>query len=70
LQEYPGDEFLLVYDFDFKFGQNFFIVLSEESKERLLNVSMDFMCAVLAITNKNGKKEISLTYKCLLSTFM
>jgi len=57
LQEYPGDEFLLVYDFDFKFGQNFFIVLSEESKERLLNVSMDFMCAVLAITNKNGKKR-------------
>ncbi|XP_052258483.1 dynein axonemal intermediate chain 3-like isoform X6 [Dreissena polymorpha] len=35
--EYPGEEFLLVYDRDFKFGQNFYICFSEETKEKLLH---------------------------------
>lgn len=34
---YPGTEFLLVYDFDFKYGQNFCIALTEEAKDLLLN---------------------------------
>ncbi|XP_060606254.1 dynein axonemal intermediate chain 3-like [Ruditapes philippinarum] len=34
---YPGTELLLVYDFDFKYGQNFCIALTEEAKELLLN---------------------------------
>ncbi|XP_052776408.1 dynein axonemal intermediate chain 3-like isoform X2 [Mya arenaria] len=35
--EYPGDEFLIIYDYDFKFGQNFYIALTEEAKDKLLN---------------------------------
>ncbi|KAK3590717.1 hypothetical protein CHS0354_012290 [Potamilus streckersoni] len=34
---YPSDELLLMYDFDFKFGQNFYIALTEEAKEKILN---------------------------------
>ncbi|XP_045159985.2 dynein axonemal intermediate chain 3-like isoform X2 [Mercenaria mercenaria] len=34
---YPGTELLLVYDYDFKYGQNFCIALTEEAKELLLN---------------------------------
>lgn len=39
LQEYPGDELLLVYDPDYKYGENFYICLTEEAKELILNVS-------------------------------
>ncbi|NWZ33944.1 WDR63 protein, partial [Brachypodius atriceps] len=34
--EYPGEELLLVFDPDFQYGQNFYIVASEEAKENLL----------------------------------
>ncbi|KAL4236475.1 WD repeat-containing protein 63 [Mactra antiquata] len=34
---YPGTEFLLGYDFDFRYGENFYIALTEEAKELLLN---------------------------------
>ena len=40
MQEYPGDEFLIMYDYNFKFGQNFYIYLTEEAKEKALNVSI------------------------------
>ena len=39
VQDYPGDELLVVYDPVFKYGQNFYLVLTEEAKERILNVS-------------------------------
>ena len=39
LQDYPGDEILIVYDYEFKFGQNFYVALTEEAKELILNVS-------------------------------
>ena len=37
-QEYPGDELLIMYDYDFKYGQNFYIFMTEESKEKALSV--------------------------------
>ena len=40
LQDYPGDEILIVYDYEFKHGQNFYIALTEEAKELILNVSI------------------------------
>ena len=40
MQDYPGDELLVVYDPVFKYGQNFYLVLTEEAKERILNVSL------------------------------
>ena len=39
LQEYPGDELLLVYDYDFKYGENFYIAMTEEAKDKIMNVS-------------------------------
>ena len=38
MQNYPGEEMLLVYDYDFRFGENFYICLTEEAKEWVLNV--------------------------------
>ncbi|KAE8609374.1 hypothetical protein XENTR_v10011791 [Xenopus tropicalis] len=35
--EYPGDELLLVFDRDFKYGQNFYLVITEEAKESILH---------------------------------
>ena len=40
LQEYPGEELLLVYDHEYKYGENFYICLTEEAKELVLNVRM------------------------------
>ncbi|KAM4873171.1 dynein axonemal intermediate chain 3 isoform 2-T2 [Thomomys bottae] len=37
IREYPGDEILLVYDKDFKYGLNFYIFGTEEGKENYLN---------------------------------
>ncbi|NXS88761.1 WDR63 protein, partial [Erpornis zantholeuca] len=37
--EYPGDELLVVFDPEFQYGQNFYIVASEEAKENLLKLS-------------------------------
>ncbi|CAH8475140.1 unnamed protein product [Heterobilharzia americana] len=37
LKQYPGSDILLIYDADYKFGQNFIIVLSEETKSLILN---------------------------------
>ncbi|NWI50354.1 WDR63 protein, partial [Calyptomena viridis] len=34
--EYPGEELLVVFDAEFKYGQNFYIVASEEAKENLV----------------------------------
>ena len=38
-QAYPGDELLLVYDYDFIYEQNFYLCITEEAKELILNVS-------------------------------
>eukprot|EP00118_Oscarella_pearsei_P015193 m.135700 g.135700 ORF g.135700 m.135700 type:complete len:900 (+) comp38161_c0_seq11:190-2889(+) len=35
--DYPGDEVLVVYDADYKYGENFYVCISEEAKERVLN---------------------------------
>ncbi|KAJ0032615.1 hypothetical protein NQD34_002696 [Periophthalmus magnuspinnatus] len=42
VQDYPEDELLLVYDRDFTYGQGFYLVLTPEAKDRLLNVSFCF----------------------------
>ncbi|NXL46215.1 WDR63 protein, partial [Podilymbus podiceps] len=34
--EYPGEELLVVFDAQFQYGQNFYLVASEEAKENLL----------------------------------
>ena len=39
LQAYPGEEILLVYDYDFKYGENFYVCVTEEAKELILHVS-------------------------------
>ncbi|KAK2157176.1 hypothetical protein LSH36_196g03010 [Paralvinella palmiformis] len=38
IQDYAGDEILIVYDPDFKYGQNFYVATTEEAKNRLLHV--------------------------------
>ncbi|XP_006033914.1 WD repeat-containing protein 63 [Alligator sinensis] len=35
--EYPGEELLIVLDAEFRYGQNFYLVATEEAKENLLN---------------------------------
>nr|XP_025038962.1 WD repeat-containing protein 63 isoform X3 [Pelodiscus sinensis] len=35
--EYPGEELLIVLDIEFKYGQSFYLVASEEAKESFLN---------------------------------
>lgn len=40
IQDYPTDEILVVYDYDFKYGQNFYCAITEEAKEKILNVSL------------------------------
>jgi hypothetical protein len=40
VQEYPADEILVMYDPDFKWGQNFVIATTEEAKEKLLKVKV------------------------------
>ncbi|XP_047583593.1 dynein axonemal intermediate chain 3 [Lutra lutra] len=37
IQEYPGDELLVVCDKDFKYGLNFYLIGTEEGKENYLN---------------------------------
>lgn len=37
--DYPGEDVLIVYDFEFKHGQNFIVALTEEAKELLLKVT-------------------------------
>ncbi|XP_008590573.1 PREDICTED: WD repeat-containing protein 63-like, partial [Galeopterus variegatus] len=37
VQEYPGDELVLVYDKDFRYGLNFYLIGTEEGKENYLN---------------------------------
>ncbi|KAG8519517.1 WD repeat-containing protein 63 [Galemys pyrenaicus] len=37
IQDYPGDELLIVYDVDFKYGLNFYLIGTEEGKENYLN---------------------------------
>ncbi|XP_077981205.1 dynein axonemal intermediate chain 3-like [Glandiceps talaboti] len=35
--DYPGEELLLIYDADFRYGQNFYMANTEEAKERILH---------------------------------
>ncbi|XP_033738311.1 WD repeat-containing protein 63-like isoform X3 [Pecten maximus] len=37
VQDFPSDEIVIVYDADFKYGQNFYIAITEEAKEKILN---------------------------------
>ncbi|XP_009958347.1 PREDICTED: WD repeat-containing protein 63, partial [Leptosomus discolor] len=37
--EYPGEELLVVFDAKLQYGQNFYLVASEEAKENLLKIS-------------------------------
>ncbi|XP_073449718.1 dynein axonemal intermediate chain 3 [Aquarana catesbeiana] len=37
ITEYPGEELLLVLDTEFRYGQNFYLVITEEAKESILH---------------------------------
>ncbi|XP_040607574.1 dynein intermediate chain 3, axonemal [Mesocricetus auratus] len=37
VRDYPGEELLLVYDKDFKYGLNFYLIGTEDGKENFLN---------------------------------
>ena len=53
IQEYPEDQIVLIADVDYKFGENFFIILSVEAKDALLvapEVRLDTICAYLVMT--------------------
>ncbi|EDL82415.1 rCG28705 [Rattus norvegicus] len=39
--EYPGEELLLVYDKDFKYGLNFYLIGTEEGKENFLKLMLE-----------------------------
>ncbi|XP_078501688.1 dynein axonemal intermediate chain 3 [Lissotriton helveticus] len=41
VMDYPGDELLLILDSDFKYGQNFYLISTEEWKEKILNPPQD-----------------------------
>uniref|UniRef100_A0A7M6DQP7 WD repeat-containing protein 63 n=3 Tax=Clytia hemisphaerica TaxID=252671 RepID=A0A7M6DQP7_9CNID len=37
VEEYPSDELLIVYDAAFQYGQNFYLIIDEEEKQKILN---------------------------------
>lgn len=49
VQDYPTDEILVVYDYDFKYGQNFYCAITEEAKEKILNVSLSTETSTLSV---------------------
>lgn len=49
--DYPGEEMLVIYDADFKYGQNFYIALTEEAKDKLLNPPVE---AVEGVEGEGG----------------
>ncbi|KAM9324679.1 dynein axonemal intermediate chain 3 [Gastrophryne carolinensis] len=50
ITEYPGEELLLVLDAEFKYGQNFYLVITEDAKEMLLRPPEP-------VTNEEEKEE-------------
>ncbi|NXW71046.1 WDR63 protein, partial [Hirundo rustica] len=52
--EYPGEELLLVFDPNFQYGQNFYIVASEEAKENLLKVKSKY---TLSLATEEEREE-------------
>ncbi|KAG8437221.1 hypothetical protein GDO86_008065 [Hymenochirus boettgeri] len=50
ITEYPGNELLLVFDKDFKYGQNFYFVATEEAKESILH-------STESVTEEEDKEE-------------
>ncbi|NXI04904.1 WDR63 protein, partial [Pachycephala philippinensis] len=53
--EYPGEELLVVFDPKLQYGQNFYIVASEEAKENLLKLS-----AAAEETEENGEGALEV----------
>uniref|UniRef100_A0A8C9V7Z2 Dynein axonemal intermediate chain 3 n=1 Tax=Scleropages formosus TaxID=113540 RepID=A0A8C9V7Z2_SCLFO len=53
---YPGEELLLVFDRDFKYGQSFYLVLTEEAKQRILQPPVS--------TDEEEPEEESEQYVC------
>jgi len=41
VENYPADDLLVVYDPNFKYGQNFYLITDDEQKELLLNPPVD-----------------------------
>ncbi|NXT21528.1 WDR63 protein, partial [Syrrhaptes paradoxus] len=75
--EYPGEELLVVFDAKFQYGQNFYLVASEEAKENLLMVRKSkyttalfylqiFQNLVSNICFRNGIKYKPVYYICSL----
>lgn len=49
IQDFPGEEMLLVYDHEWKFGQNFFLVVTESAMVELLKVGFIKLIITLLI---------------------
>lgn len=63
-QDYPGEELLIVYDPDFKYGQNFYLCVTEEAKNKLMRPPSGKEGAGDAEVTEEGEKEdVVYTYK-------
>jgi hypothetical protein len=43
IEEYPDDEILIVYDYEFQYDKNFYLCLNNDLKEIINNVSQNFL---------------------------
>ncbi|KAM5148884.1 dynein axonemal intermediate chain 3 [Mantella aurantiaca] len=50
ITDYPGEELLLVLDTEFRYGQNFYLVITEEAKESILHPPE-------SVTDEEAKEE-------------
>ncbi|NXD19000.1 WDR63 protein, partial [Spelaeornis formosus] len=58
--EYPGEELLVVFDPNFQYGQNFYIVASEEAKENLLKVKPKPTTALEETEEENREETLEV----------
>ena len=56
------DEVLVVYDPLFKYGQNFYLVTSEEQKQAMLNVSVSFHKCRCSVKEKQAMLNVSVSF--------
>lgn len=66
IQDYPTDEILVVYDYDFKYGQNFYCAITEEAKEKILNVSLSLQQHHHCLSNQFYWFFIDLLYYAII----
>ncbi|NWI36708.1 WDR63 protein, partial [Picathartes gymnocephalus] len=55
--EYPGEELLVVFDPEFQYGQNFYMVASEEAKKNFLKVKSKFSTELFSTVEEREETE-------------